>query len=85
MRFGATNEHGTLNLYGAVNAPGAVTVGGPLTISGNGLILPNMTKAARNSLAGVTVGSIVYQTDNNPGLRYFDGTNWNKFIPFNDP
>ena len=40
---------------------------------------PTVTKAQRNALTGVLAGSAVFQSDNTPGLRVFNGTNWVRF------
>lgn len=45
----------------------------------NGVILPKMTKANRNLIPSPTSGTIVYQTDNTPGLRTYNGTNWIRY------
>jgi hypothetical protein len=42
------------------------------------LKLPNLTKAQRNALTPAA-GMAVYQTDNTPGLRVYNGTNWMRF------
>jgi hypothetical protein len=45
-----------------------------------------MTKAQRNSLPDtpVTAGAMVFQSDNTPGLRMFNGTHWVRFTETND-
>jgi hypothetical protein len=46
---------------------------------------PRMTKAQRNAIPSPAPGSVVYQTDaGNNGLRYYDGTNWNKMVTATD-
>lgn len=61
------------------------------TISGDSLAklsdIPNdisqlvriMTKTERNLINSPTAGLIVYQSDNTPGLRVYNGTNWVRF------
>lgn len=44
-----------------------------------GLLLPRMTKTQRDAISGPAAGLMVYQTDNTPGLRVYNGTNWMKF------
>jgi len=44
----------------------------------NGQFLGNMTKAARDALT-LSAGLVIYQTDNTPGLRVCNGTNWMRF------
>jgi hypothetical protein len=41
-----------------------------------------MTKAQRNAINGgvsIPVGTVIYQTDNTPGLRVYNGSNWMRF------
>ncbi len=44
-----------------------------------GLLLPRLTKAQRDAIATPAAGLLVYQTDNTPGLRVYNGTNWVRF------
>lgn len=41
-----------------------------------GMLLPRMTLARRNAIAGPANGLLVYQTDNVPGIYSFNGTAW---------
>lgn len=43
-----------------------------------GFLLPRMTEANRNAINGgsLATGLMVYQTDNAPGLYYYDGSDW---------
>lgn len=41
-----------------------------------GVLTPRMTQAERNAIAGPATGLLIYQTDNRPGFRFFDGTDW---------
>jgi hypothetical protein len=50
-----------------------------LSSTTKGLLLPRMTKAQRNAIVNPSEGLAIYQTDNTPGLRVFNGTNWMKF------
>jgi len=43
-----------------------------------GVVLPRMTKTQRDAMTAVA-GMVVYQTDNTPGLRVYNGTNWMRF------
>jgi hypothetical protein len=49
-----------------------------LDISSNssGLLIPRMTEAQKNGIAGPATGLLVYQTNGTTGFYYFDGTNW---------
>jgi hypothetical protein len=53
------------------------------TMNGAPLQLATMTKAVRNALTAVA-GMVVYQTDNTPGLRAFNGSHWVRFTETND-
>lgn len=44
-----------------------------------GLLLPRMTKVERNLITSPTEGLVIYQTDNTPGIRVYNGTNWMRF------
>ena len=41
--------------------------------------LKSVTKTQRDAIASPQPGMIVYQSDNTPGLRVYNGTNWMKF------
>lgn len=43
------------------------------------LVAPQMTKAQRNALVSPILGYVIFQTDNTPGLRTFNGTNWVRY------
>lgn len=49
-----------------------------------GLLLPRMTKAQRDAISTPLAGLAVYQTDNTPGLRVYNGTNWVRMTETND-
>ncbi len=40
---------------------------------------PRMTKTQRDAIASPTAGMVVYQNDNTPGLRTYNGTNWMRY------
>jgi hypothetical protein len=44
-----------------------------------GLLLPRMTKTQRDAIGSPAAGLMVYQTDNTPGLRVYNGTSWMRF------
>lgn len=50
-----------------------------ITSTTKGLLLPRMTKAQRDAISSPAAGLAVYQTDNTPGLRVYNGTNWMRF------
>ena len=41
-----------------------------------GMLTPRMTQAQRNAIPGPATGLLIYQTDNRPGFRFYDGTDW---------
>ena len=45
---------------------------------------PRMTKTQRDAIASPTAGMVIYQTDNTPGLRVRNGSNWMKFTETTD-
>jgi hypothetical protein len=50
-----------------------------LSSTTKGLVLPRMTKSQRDAIASPVAGMMVYQTDNTPGLRVYNGTSWVRF------
>ncbi|HVX25482.1 MAG TPA: tail fiber domain-containing protein [Parafilimonas sp.] len=42
-----------------------------------GLLIPRMTQTQRNAIHTPAKGLLIYQTDNNPGFYYYDGSSWN--------
>jgi hypothetical protein len=55
-----------------------------LTSTDKGLLLPRMTKAERDLISTPIAGLAVYQTDNTPGLRVYNGTSWMKYTETTD-
>jgi len=41
-----------------------------------GLLIPRMTQTQRNAIASPANGLLIYQTDNNPGFYYYNGSVW---------
>jgi len=41
-----------------------------------GILIPRMTQAQRDAINAPATGLLIYQTDNNPGFYYWDGSNW---------
>lgn len=54
------------------------------TIEGVTVVAVNLTKSERNALDSPAAGTIIYQTDNTPGIRVYNGTHWVKFTEAND-
>lgn len=52
---------------------------GRVALINGGLMLPNMTKVERDALVSPAIGSAIFQTDNIPGLRVYNGTNWMRY------
>ncbi|MGH8003551.1 MAG: hypothetical protein ACRECJ_02350, partial [Limisphaerales bacterium] len=50
-----------------------------LSSTTKGFVLPRMTKTERDAIASPVAGMMIYQTDNTPGLRVHNGTNWMRF------
>ncbi|MGC6479293.1 MAG: tail fiber domain-containing protein [Flavobacteriaceae bacterium] len=44
-----------------------------------GILIPRLTQAQRNAIVSPANGLLIYQTDNNPGLYAYDGSNWSAF------
>lgn len=44
-----------------------------------GFLPPKMTKAQRDLISSPLAGLVVYQTDNTPGLRCYNGANWMRY------
>lgn len=45
----------------------------------SGMLPPRMTKTQRDAIVSPPNGSTIYQTDNTPGIRVWNGTNWMKY------
>jgi hypothetical protein len=55
-----------------------------IILRANGVIgLPSMTKAVRDALTA-TAGDMIYQNDNTPGLRVYNGANWMRYTETTD-
>jgi hypothetical protein len=50
-----------------------------------GFLPPRMTKAQRNAIGSPANGLIIYQTDNTPGIRFYDDGAWVKPTTAADP
>lgn len=47
-----------------------------LSSTSQGLLTPRMTKAERDAIVGPATGLLIFQTDEQPGYRFYDGTEW---------
>lgn len=50
-----------------------------ITSTTKGLLPPRMTKTQRDAISSPATGLVIYQTDNTPGLRVYNGTNWMRY------
>jgi trimeric autotransporter adhesin len=55
-----------------------------VTSTTKGLLLPRLTKAQRDAIVAAAAGLVIYQTDNVPGLRVYNGTNWVRYTEIAD-
>jgi len=55
-----------------------------VTSTTQGFLLSRMTKAQRDLIASPVAGLAIYQTDNTPGIRVYNGTNWMRFTETTD-
>ncbi|GEM_PF-2088571 len=65
-----------------INATGATPdVSAILDVSANnrGLLIPRMTQAQRNAISTPATSLLIYQTDNNPGFYFYNGSTWVTF------
>lgn len=46
-----------------------------------GVLFPRMTKAQRDAISSLEDGLMIYQTDNTPGLRIYNGSGWDLVTP----
>ncbi|MDB6064950.1 MAG: hypothetical protein JWR26_1158 [Pedosphaera sp.] len=63
---------------GTPNAPAACALL-DLVSTSQGLLLPRMTKTQRDAISSKVAGLVIYQTDNAPGLRVYNGTSWMRY------
>lgn len=45
-----------------------------------GVLMPRMTLSARDNINNPAEGLLIYQTDNDKGFYYYDGTQWLPFV-----
>ncbi len=79
--------------YCAVFATGNVGIGtlAPVTSAllelastSKGFLPPRLTKVQRDAISSPAIGLTLYQTDNTPGLRVWNGTNWMRYSETTD-
>lgn len=87
-----TNLYQSSSLSSTPVANGNIGIGGipascaklEITSTTQGLLLPRMTKAQRDAIASPVAGLMIFQTDNTPGLRVHNGTNWVRYTEVTD-
>jgi hypothetical protein len=62
-----------INVTGANPNPAAVV---DMVSTNKGFLTPRMTEAQRDAIAAPATGLLIYQLDNTPGFRFYDGTQW---------
>ncbi len=62
-----------INNSGALPASSAIL---DVSSSSQGVLLPRMTSTQMNGINAPELGLMVYQTGNNGGFKYYDGSNW---------
>ena len=66
-----------------INDDGSMPVDGAiLDVKSNnqGMLIPRMTEAQRDAITPDTQSMLIYQTNNDSGFYYYDGSNWNPFL-----
>ncbi len=93
LAFGVNNTGGNPIEKVRIDKKGNVGIGTTAPAAGHILelsstskafVLPRMTKTQRNAITGQVAGMVIYQTDNTPGLRVHNGTNWMRFTETTD-
>ena len=72
LPFAALAQGVTIGAAGAPDASAALEV----RSTAGGLLLPRMTSVQREYIANPAYSLLVFQTDNTPGIYYFNGTIW---------
>lgn len=82
LDIGSTSVRvGTVYSVNAQIGTGSLEASSALGINSTtkGFLLPRMTKTQRDAISSPATGLAVYQTDNTPGLRVWNGSNWMRF------
>lgn len=64
----------SVNLDGSAPDPSAML---DISDTTKGLLVPRMTQSQRNNIVSPAVGLLIFQTDVNPGFRWYNGSSWN--------
>jgi hypothetical protein len=85
---GATTLSSSPNLFwnnttGSLGIGGAPTASSALSINSTtqGFLAPRMDLSERNLIGSPATGLLIYQTDNNPGFYYYNGSQWVSLVP----
>lgn len=70
---------------GGVSANPEATAALDVASTSKGFLPPRMTKADRNNIVSPANGLIIYQTDNTPGIRFYENGAWVKPTTSADP
>ena len=76
----------TFNIFAqgvGINDDGAMPVDGAILdvkSTSGGMLIPRMTEAQRDAISPDTQSMLIYQTNNDSGFYYYDGTTWNPFL-----
>lgn len=77
----AINDIGSVGIGTSLPAASAKL---ELTSTTQGFLLPRMTKTQRDAISSPAIGLMIFQTDNTPGLRTYNGSNWMKYTESTD-
>lgn len=83
LSFFTSDNTGTLQERMVVKSSGKVGIGtdtpqGTLDVSGTtgGVVFPRLTSTEKSAITSPVAGTMIYQTNGDVGLYYYDGTNW---------
>lgn len=71
------------NTTGSLGIGGTPTASSALSINSTtqGFLAPRMDLSERNLIGSPATGLLIYQTDNNPGFYYYNGSQWVSLVP----
>ena len=72
---------GNLLLKTTTDVPSSMVT---MASTSQGFLPPRMTKTQRDAISSPATGLVIWQTDNTPGLRSYNGTNWMKYTETTD-
>ncbi|HRS54518.1 MAG TPA: hypothetical protein P5250_07400, partial [Bacteroidales bacterium] len=78
LSFSQSNNEGVaINTSGALNDPSSML---DISSTSKGILIPRMTEAQKLSINNPATGLLIYQTDNNEGFWYYDGSKWTSIL-----